>query len=103
MNKRGLELAVSTLIAIVLGILVLIALLYGFSIGWENFWNKITGYSGGKDNVQAVIQACTTACDVKNEYDYCTLKRDVIEEGKKRETTCNELKNNIYLDCEIVC
>ena len=92
MNKRGFELAISTLVLLIIGLLVLASLIYGFSYGWGNFWNKIIAFSGGSDTVSAVISACETSCSVKSQYDYCTLKRKIIENGDEKMVTCNELE-----------
>jgi hypothetical protein len=102
MNKRGFELAISTLVVIIIGALVLGVLIYGFTYGWENFWNTITAFSGGKDNVQSVINACEISCSAENKYDYCSLKRTIIASGNKETRTCNELENLYELNCPAI-
>ena len=76
LNKRGQEMTLGTIIAIVLGLVVLIFLIYGFSTGWSNFWERITGYSGGS-NVDTIRSACTLACSSQRQYDYCEEDRNV--------------------------
>ena len=103
-DKRGFELTITTLILIILGLLVLGVLIYGFSSGWNVFWNKITGYSGGKDNVQSVINACGISCTSDNNYDYCSLKRKVVKDGNEETATCRELETTYDLKCDdIIC
>ncbi len=66
-----------TIIAIVLGIAVLVFLIFGFSMGWNNMWDKITNIGGGKVNVDSVSSGCKIACSSNSEYGYCTEKRTV--------------------------
>ena len=78
MNKKGAEMTIGTIIIIVLALVVLVILVYGFSTGWSNLWGKITGFGGGEVNVQSVVQSCQLACTTGSRYDYCTLERTVI-------------------------
>ncbi len=97
-NKKGFELSITAIVLIILGLLVLVVLIYGFTFGWNVFWNKIIGYSGGKDNVQAVISSCELACSGNNKYDYCELKRKIIENSEEKEVTCSNLEDT-RLNC----
>jgi len=75
MNKKGAEMTVGTLIIIILAILVLLVLVFGFTTGWGNLWGKISNFFGGGNNVQTIIQACDIACSTRAEYDYCIQER----------------------------
>ncbi|MFA4960774.1 MAG: hypothetical protein WC548_03875 [Candidatus Pacearchaeota archaeon] len=77
MNKRGQELTLGTVILIVLGIVVLVFLIFGFSTGWSNLWDKITNWGGGKVNLDTVRQGCELACTMGSVDDFCTLEREV--------------------------
>ncbi len=103
MNKKGAEMTISTIIVIILALVVLVVLIYGFSTGWGTLWQKITGYGGGKVNVQSVIDSCKLSCTTSGEYDYCNKKRDVIMNtgDKPVPMTCCELANtqNYGLSC----
>jgi len=93
MNKRGQGLSVNAIILIVLGLIVLAALIFGFT----------TGFGGLKDivapsnNVATIVSACQTACALNSAYDYCTFPRELkakdVKEGdidKEAVTgTCN--------------
>ena len=104
MNKKGFELTVTTLVLIIIAILVLTVMIYGFTYGWSTFWNKITGFSGGKDNVEAVKQSCEIACSAEKSYDYCSLQRKIIMNGEEKQSTCKSLENELSFNCaEIVC
>jgi hypothetical protein len=77
MNKKGAEMAIGTIIVIILALVVLVVLIYGFTTGWGNLWDKITGVGGGKENVQSVVDSCRVACTTQAKYDYCQRMRDI--------------------------
>ena len=93
MNKKGAEMTVGTIIIIVLALIVLVILVYGFSTGWTNLWEKVTGFGGGEINVQSAVQSCQLACTTGSTYDWCTKKRDIVFEDDSANApyTCNEL------------
>ena len=72
-----------TIIAIVLGIAVLVFLIFGFSTGWNNMWNRITEFGGGGANVDTIVQACALDCTTGSEYGFCTQVRTVNYGDKK--------------------
>ena len=47
LNKKGQDLSIGTLILIVLGIVVLVLLILGFTLGWGNLWDRINIFGGG--------------------------------------------------------
>ncbi len=110
MDKKAAEMTIGTIIIIVLALVVLVILVYGFSTGWSNLWEKITGFGGGKVNVQTIVQSCQLACTTSSQYDYCKA-RNLIEadaNGKAkapRNVTCEELEGAKYglEDCGIKC
>jgi len=83
-NKKGAEMTIGTIIIIVLALIVLVILVYGFSTGWTNLWEKIINFGGGKINVQSVVQSCQLACTTGSRYDWCTVERDVVFEDKTK-------------------
>ena len=78
MNKKGAEMTIGTIIIIVLALVVLVVLIYGFSSGWTNLWEKITGFGGGKNNVQSIVQSCQLACTTGSKYDWCLKSRNIV-------------------------
>lgn len=102
MNKKGAEMTIGTIIIIVLALIVLVILVYGFSTGWTNLWEKITGFGGGKINVQTIVQSCQLACTTSSEYDYCKQRKlieDADVDGKPdtpRNVNCKELEGAKY-------
>jgi hypothetical protein len=89
MNKSGQQMTLGTIIAIVLGIAVLVFLIFGFSTGWNNMWDKITNIGGGKANVDSVVQGCALACVSNGEHAFCEEKRELItEDGSQGSYSC---------------
>jgi hypothetical protein len=84
-DKKGQGLNISTLIIIILAVLVLVVVAFGFTMGWENMWGRITEILGtSKTNVDSVVQACNIACTTQAQYDYCTRIRDVRAEDHNK-------------------
>lgn len=104
-NKKAQGLSITTIILIVLGVFVLVALIFGFTKGWDG----IKGYINPGSNLNDVLTQCNIACTTDNTYDYCTIDRSVKIDGKEvAKKSCNDLKsieNNKYgiKDCSIVC
>lgn len=67
MNKRGQELSTSTIILIILGVIILVVLVIGFTIGW----NKIIPYVSSS-NTDTVSTQCLSACSTSSVYDFCS-------------------------------
>ena len=100
MNKKGAEMTIGTIIIIILALVVLVVIIYGFSTGWSNLWDKIANFGGGKVNVQTVVQSCQISCTTSSTYDWCSQKRTVIFSAdtattdKKLSWTCDKLQKN---------
>lgn len=80
--KKG-QITIPALIAIILGILVLVLLILGFSTGWSNLWDKINIFGGGKVNVDSIRQACSLACMQQGAYSFCSQERELTIEKRK--------------------
>lgn len=92
LNKKGQSMTTGEIIGIVLGVLILVFLVVGFTMGWDKFLPFLT-----KSNVNGVVQACNIACTTGSQYDYCTLQRDVkFGEDKTNDGkyTCKTLESN---------
>ena len=92
-NKKGQQMTLGTIIAIVLGLVVLVFLIFGFSTGWSNMWEKITGFGGGNVNVETVKTSCALACSKAVKYDFCTKTYNVMLQNnvKTEAASCSEL------------
>ncbi len=76
-NKKGQQMTLGTIVAIVLGLVVLVFLIYGFSTGWGNLWDRVTILGAGDVNVDALSTACTAVCLQENQQAYCLQTRKV--------------------------
>ncbi|MBT4135390.1 hypothetical protein HOD75_02435 [archaeon] len=85
-NKKGAEMTIGTIIIIILALVVLVVLIFGFSTGWGNLWEKIVGYTGGDVNVETHVSACELACATSQDFEYCKDRSIVFEAGKDAET-----------------
>jgi len=81
-DKRGQEMALGTIITIVLGIAVLVFLIFGFSTGWNNLWSKVTAFGGTDNNINTIVQACALRCSTGDKYGFCEEER-VVKYGKE--------------------
>ena len=88
-NKKGQEMSTNTIILIILGLIVLVILVVGFTIGWD----KILPWIKKDNNVDQVSQACELACSTKSTYDFCTRIREIKISGDSFKGTCNEFSN----------
>ncbi len=68
--KRGQEMSTNTLILIILGVIVLVILALGFSIGWNRFLPFLSS-----NNVDNIKTTCATACTTNDKYNYCSFQR----------------------------
>jgi len=93
-DKKGQQLTLSTLILIVLGVAVLVFLIFGFSTGWNTFWNKITAFGGGSSNVDTIKQACALVCSTQSEYAFCDEER-TVKYGKDIEIIENDVAKKV--------
>ncbi|MFH1500328.1 MAG: hypothetical protein ABIE22_00075 [archaeon] len=89
MNKRGLELAISTLVIIIIAIIVLVSLVLFFTGGWNTFKDYLT--QTAPSETQAVIAACESACNSGLDYDFCQRQRSV--DGYENITCQSEILN----------
>jgi hypothetical protein len=98
-NKKGFDLAISTLILLVLGIFVLIGFILILTMGWGNFKEMVFGISGSEmANAQKV---CELQCDLDNKYDFCCVNKTIESKGYSCDS--EDLKGNCQINCEGVC
>jgi hypothetical protein len=106
-NKRGQDLSIGTLILIVLGIIVLVLLILGFTMGWDNLWGKINIF-GGSTTRSDVVNACKLAASSQDTYTFCSKTFEIKEkdvDGKMKPVTlkCSDVDSLLVgvtkLDC----
>lgn len=106
LNKRGQGLSTNAIILIILGVIILVILALGFTIGWK----KLNPFLPS-DNVEAIKTSCTAACATGNTYAFCTQERELKADGledaegntvKKVDGTCYEFATGEdYVDYDI--
>jgi hypothetical protein len=91
-DKGGQNMSLTTILLIVLGLVVVIFLIFGFSTGWSNLWDKFTAYGGGKTNVDTITQACALACNTNSDYGFCQQNRLItFDDGDQERGSCSQL------------
>tara|TARA_Y100000310_G_C20625524_1_gene785657 strand:+ start:215 stop:541 length:327 start_codon:yes stop_codon:yes gene_type:complete len=93
-DKKGLQLAISTIILMILGIVVLIGLITILVMGWDNF-KMYTGSILGSSTQQA-RKVCKIQCGLENTYDYCCEDKEIGN------CTTEILQTDCSLDCKDV-
>ena len=103
MIKKG-EMTIATIVAIALAVVVLIFLIYGFSTGWGNLWDRVTNIGGTSDNIDTLKIACESAVSTNSISAYCNQKRTLVENGQKTpDQTCKLLENKIGITQGLTC
>jgi len=103
-DKKAAEMTIGTIVVIILALVVLIFLVFGFSSGWNNIWQKILNFGGGGSNAGAIAQGCQAACATMDKYSYCGQVRTLtLDDKSKFVGSCNTLKNAGIEACSIDC
>jgi len=112
MNKRGFELAISTIILLILAVFVLVIFVLFLTMGSNNFRDTLKGYFS-YSNVDSVISSCNLAVDTNMPYKYCCEKNNLRYylngEKMKGNFTCFELLNESFannlklMECSSSC
>ena len=76
-NGRGLEMAVTTVIMIILSIAVLTILIV-FVNSQTSFLSKWFGTYESESNVDMVVSACNSLVAVDSVYSYCCEEREIV-------------------------
>lgn len=94
LDKRGQGLSTNAIIMIILGVVVLIVLILGFTMGW----NKLLPFIS-TTNVDNIKTSCAIACSTESTFDYCSVEREV-KDGINDEfsETCYNLANGEEYD-----
>lgn len=71
-NKKGQGLSLNAIVLIVLGVLVLVILIVGFTVGWKNLAPWVED-----NNIDTVVEQCNLACNVGSKTDFCSKQREL--------------------------
>ena len=89
-NSKAQGMSTSTIVLLILGLIILVVLVLGFTLGW----NKILPFVKS-NNIDTVVNGCELACTTANTYDFCSYPRPVNDGvNKKFEATCHDLATN---------
>jgi len=90
LNKKGQGLSTNAIILIILGVIILVILIAGFTLGWKKLLPFIS-----TNNIDTVKTSCGIACSTESVFDYCSVQRDV-KDGVNDEfsDTCFNLANS---------
>jgi len=92
-NKKGLELAVTTVIMIILSISIL-TLLVLFLNSQTGFLSRFFKAHSSESNVDLIISSCNSLALSESTYTYCCEKKEVSfgEKTPTQKLTCNEAR-----------
>jgi len=88
-NKKAQGLSTTTIILIILGVIILVVLVFGFTMGWDN----LKDWVAPSDNVEKVVTKCSVACAAGIKADWCKAQGLVTKDHKE------DLKNN---NCQVL-
>ena len=86
----------------VLGVVLLVLLILGFSVGWQNLWERISIFTGGT-SIESVIIACQTAAATNQDYSFCSDLKKVKIAGKAEYVNCEDSRVSVSLESRLDC
>lgn len=108
-DKRGLEIAFSTIVVIIISLLVLIAIFIMFTNGSGKFKEAISSFMSSS-NVDDVVKGCNNLALSEYSYDFCCMNKTVKFSSKdKLEISCFGASKESWgakiekVNCEGVC
>jgi hypothetical protein len=96
LNKKGFELTISTLILIVLGVIVLVALVIALTGGLDRLNTSTEPFLDTAEGV-GIRAACKEACNLENKLVYCCETYDFKDET----ISCQD--SRLDIDCTLEC
>lgn len=71
MNKKAVEINVTTIIVVILGILVLVVLALYFTGGMKDLWGKMIGVRYDVTDIEMARSQCSLFCSANDKISYC--------------------------------
>jgi hypothetical protein len=98
MEKKGQQMTLSTIIIIALGIAVFVFLIFGFTQGWGNLYDRIFNLGGGGANTKTIAQACDNECAIggKDQFAYKSQERTLKDGTTEYTITCDSWAEGNY-------
>ncbi len=101
-NKKAQSMSLTTILIMVLGVVVVVLLIWGFSSGWGSFWDTINPFTSGP-NIDNIKSACNLACASGSVSKFCTLSRDVtLGNEKEVKGSCATLNSVGIASCSSI-
>jgi len=101
MNTKGLEMAINTIVVLVLAIVVLVFLVLFFTNSGGEFADRVKSYFS-YSNVDRVVEQCNLLADLDNVYTYCCEEHKVkfYTRSERDEGTfrCSEMVDRFGVD-----
>jgi len=82
-NKRGQEMSTTAIILIILGVIVLVVLILGFTIGWNKLFPWLSS-----NNVGSIVSSCDVACSTGDKFGFCSTTRELNDGTNKIISNC---------------
>lgn len=111
MNNKGQGMSTNTIILLILGLVVLVALVWGFATGWSAFSQWFN-----PSNVDDVVQQCAASCSLGSTYGFCSESKilKANDDGVEISTSCLVLsdapelskygiQNCAKINCDLEC
>jgi len=99
-NKKGQEMTIGTLLLIVLGVVVVVVLIIGFTLGTDFFFDAI---KRGPSDIQLTAGACEVFAQGGLKLDFCTEFKEVTILGNDQYVNCQFQQIDSVLDTKIAC
>jgi hypothetical protein len=94
-KKKAQNLSITTIILIILGIVVLVVLIIGFTQGWDTLKGWFTGGAG----TEQYVSQCAVACSTNSVSGWCDDKYNVT--GRTGKQSCDDLSKAIAASGDI--
>jgi len=109
-NKKGLTVAIETVLMIVLSISVMTILII-FLATQTNFFKRFINSQEDENNIDLIVSKCNSLVDMDSKYSYCCEKRAIDFGNKTENWNCSYFSKNEsssgrvrLLDCtSVVC
>lgn len=105
MNKRGMDLAMSTVVIVIISILVLVGIVYLVTDGFKKFRSVSQPFLDTSE-ATAVREACKLACINEDKEGFCNRDYDFGKDdtGKVMKLKCSAVYEKYSLDaCAVKC
>jgi hypothetical protein len=108
-SKKGMEMAFSTLVGMILAIILLALIIVFFTGGFNGFKEKIGSFFSDS-NVDITVDNCNRLVSIGSSFDYCCVNKTIkISSKVKYDMPCTSASNYSWgaridkLDCSGVC